>query len=555
MKITLAFPARRKDLADHSNSLLPLGYLTMAWQLKKRGHDVKLVHLARFRRKDAIAMIAADNPHVVGLSCFTFQRHETLEVAAQVRAALPKTFLALGGPHAGPLAEAYLQRAPYIDAVATGEAERTIVDLVETLEAKGDLADVAGLTTRAGVGRPAVWVDELDDLALPATPPFPIVGVSIPYQVRHLMASRGCGARCTFCHAPVAWGRKVRRRSVASLLRELKALRDETGLAFVSFRDDTFTSDRPWVHEVCRAMIDQRLDMQWDCQTRATALDGETLDMMRQAGCVQVQIGLETASDRLLRILRKPLTVALAQQAVDACRAAGMSTSLYLMYGIPEETDDDIAATERFVRACRPNSVSLARLSHFPGTAISAAVPPDQWFSNPDDHLYATDAKWVERHAARYRALEADLARSSPYSLQDLRQVAERLKAPSPWLSLASLLEQHGKTQDAEQCYRDVIARWPGHVWAELALGELLLATGRAPEAEAHLRKAHEAVPRWPYPLDRLGWAMRLQNRERQGDDAIARAVALDPYTPPPDPPRYVSAIRGNKPSKRKACR
>ena len=113
--------------------------------------------------------------------------------------------------------------------------------------AESPLAGTPGLVAREGghiVEGPAVpLLEDLDELPTSSEMTFPILGLSVPYQLRHLTASRGCAAACIFCRAPNAWGRRVRRRTVASFLAEVATLRRERGLVFLSFRDDTFTAD------------------------------------------------------------------------------------------------------------------------------------------------------------------------------------------------------------------------------------------------------------------------------------------------------------------------
>lgn len=536
MKVVLAFPAKKRHLADHSTGLLPLGFLSMASRLQRAGHDVTAIHLGRYRSKDAVSLLLDSRPDVVGLSCFTFQRHETLELAASIRKASAAPFIVVGGPHAAPLGREILQRVPAVDAVATGEGERTIVDLVERLRKGEDPRGTPGLATRGDDGPPASLLENLDVLSTEIT--FPVLGVSVPYQMRHLMASRGCSANCTFCRAPAAWGRHVRRRSVASLLAQVADLRKRHDAAYLSFRDDTFTADREWVREFCRGLIERDSDVLWDCQTRATAIDAETADLMRLAGCVQVQIGLESGSDRVLRALRKPFTVSRARQAVDACRAAGLCASLYLIYGVPGETEDDIEETEAFVRQSRPSSLSVARLSCYPGTALAANVPADAWFREKGGDLHAWDDPAALRHGERFRALGEEVRAGEPFTVEELREASQRLKGRAPALALATLLERTGRPAEAEKAWSDLLAEWPGYVWAELGLGECLLERGRPGDAEPHLRRAAELAPRWSYPLDRLGWALSLQGREREGQALVTRALELDPCMPPPPPPQ-----------------
>lgn len=543
MKIVLAFPLEKRHMADHSTGLLPLGLVSMASCLRLQGHEVTLVHLGPYRRRDALEIVMDADPDLVGLSCFTFQRFETLRIAADIRAAARgrRPLIVLGGPHAAPLALEILKKAPAVDAVATGEGERTIVELLRRLGDGESLAGTAGLATRhdGGLdeGAPVPFLENLDDLPMAAGVDFPILGVSVPYQLRHIMASRGCSAGCIFCCAPGAWGRHVRRRSVESVVAEMGELRKRRGCCFLSLRDDTFSADRDWVRRFCAALIDSGSDVLWDCQTRVTAIDAGTADLMRLAGCVQVQLGVESGSDRILKTLRKPFTVEQAREAVSVCRGAGLDLSLYLICGIPGEQEEDIRKTGELVRQSRPSSLSIARLCLYPGAPIASDVPPSTWFQEEADDLYAWHNKAALGHLKLLRESDRTIRESEPYTAAELRTVSERLKGPATALALAMHLDRMGRFAEAEKACRDLLDGWPRYIWGELELGELLLEQGRAGEAESHLRQVVKMAPRWSYPLDRLGWCLRRLGREREGQTLFTESLRLDPATPPPPPP------------------
>jgi len=553
MKIVLAFPAERRHLADHSTGLLPLGLLSMASGLSLQGHEVTVVHLGQYRRKDAVRIIMDGAPDMVGLSCFTFQRHETFRIAAAIRetGGGKKPFIVLGGPHASPLAPELLVRVSAVDAVAVGEGERTVVELAERLQSGKSPAGLPGLVVRQGEGiadgGPVPIIDNLDDLPPVTKMSFPVLGVSIPYQLRHIMASRGCSARCVFCCAPEAWGRRVRRRSVESMMAEIAELRRLYGCVFLSFRDDTFTADPDWIRELCRRLIDNGGDVLWDCQTRVTAIDRETADLMRLAGCVQVQMGVESGSDRILQMLRKPFSAGQALEAVSACREAGLLVSLYLICGVPEESGEDIERTGEFVRQARPSSLSIARLCLYPGAPLAAHIQPDWWFQQEDDDLHASCEPSALRHLQRLQELERSVRERRPFTTAELQAVARRLPGPATALAVVRDLEERGRHGEAEKACRELLEIRPGYLWGELELGELLLEQGRAGEAESHLRLAVEKAPCWPYPLDRLGWCLCLQGKEREGESLIAEALRLDPATPSPPPPGRLGTGRHNR--------
>lgn len=527
LKITFAFASPREFARDPSTSLLPLGLLGMGAALRRAGHAVTLVHLAQFRNADAVPLLAAGSPRIVGFSCFTYQRVQTLQIARRLkeRTRPDGPLVLLGGPHASPLAGEILARCPWVDGVVQGEGEQTMLEIAERLERGADLAGTPGLWCRSGgaviKGPPRPLLERLDSLPSIAEADVTMLGVDPLLQLRHLVTGRGCSARCAFCYAPSAWHGCVRSHSVEWLIREIAALKKRRGLAYLSFRDDTFTDDLARTKELCRRLVATGADILWDCQSRVNRLDHETLAWMRRAGCVQIQLGVESGSDTVLKYLRKPFNAARLRSATAACRRAGMRVSFYLICGVPGERKADLDATERLVAETRPASLVVSRLALFPGTALGAAVPAARWFEDPSDHLFARSDRRAQAAAARLDALAARVAAEEPFTVEELERAAAELDdAPPALLSLAQLHERRDEVGAAIRVLGRALEVRPGYLWAALELGALLLEEGRAREALPHIESVVERVPRWPYARECLDEARARAGKKPAGRPA-----------------------------------
>ena len=540
LRFAFGFAAAPAARLDPTGSLLPVGLLSMAAVLRRDGHAVRVFHLARYGKGDALRLLLDGAPDVVGLSCFTFQRARTLELARRLRQAREgaRPLVILGGPHAGALAAEILARCAWVDGVVEGEGEETIRDLARRLESGGGLEGVAGLWARSASGEvvqppPRAPIAGLDALPSIARSDFAMLGVDPQHQHRHVITARGCTAGCVFCCAPRLWGGCVRGHSVARIMDEVDALRENKGLAYLSFRDDTFTTDPDWTRAFCRALLDRGSDLMWDCQSRVNRLDGGTLELMRRAGCTQIQLGVESASDSVLRTLRKPFTVAQVREVMRGAREVGMGMSWYLMAGVPGQTDEDIACTERLVRELRPGSLVVSHLARYPGTPLASEFDPARWFEDDRESLYVREDPQALAHERRLLALAGRTAASEPYTAQELEAAARRLAdAPPALIALGRLHERQGRPEQAEAVYTRVLQSRPGHVWAQLELGVLHLEHGRPERAAELLGAVAEAVPSWPYPCDRYGWALLFQGRKTEGRAHIERARALGVLAP-----------------------
>jgi radical SAM superfamily enzyme YgiQ (UPF0313 family) len=194
-----------------------------------------------------------------------------------------------------------------------------------------------------------------------------------------LLSSRGCPYQCIFCDKSVC-GSKYRPRSPESVLAEIAALNSKHGATAFMFYDDLFSSDRARVIELCRLIISRGLKIRWKCECRANTVDDELLAWMKQAGCVQIAFGIETAHQRGLDWLRKGLKVEQVQEAVAKTKKAGIKVLGYLMLGIPGEDYDEELQTVEFAIALGLDYAQFASLSPFPGTPLYDLAQEKGWY-------------------------------------------------------------------------------------------------------------------------------------------------------------------------------
>ena len=401
-------------------------------------------------------------------------------------------------------------------------------------------AHLAGLLWREGdeilLGEPVGLIEDLDDLPSVPAAELNIMGVEKLYQRRHLLASRGCSARCIFCRAPEAWGRQVRRHSVARVLADVDVLRQKYGLLHVSFRDDTFSDDKEWTLKLCTGLKERKI--LWDCQSRVTALDYDLVKEMRSSGCVQVQLGVESGSDKILAYLKKPFNVTRALETISHCRQVGLAFSLYVIVGVPEESKGDLKATERLIRDARPASLSVSRLAHYPGTPLSEGLAAAEWFKDERESIFLRDDKAALTAEKRMRRLAEEVAQREPYTVEELQEAGDLLDwPPLARLALARLYCSLGFAEESLDEYELLCKEEPDFLWAHLECGDLLLEAGYTEDAKEHLLTVVEAVPNWPYALDRLGWTLCLLGEGQRGEELKTKAAMLEPFVDPPPPP------------------
>jgi len=563
VKILLAYTCHDLGKMEFYSRFTPLGLGSINALLRREGYDSRIVNCSAWSWKETARFFQKERPDVLGVSVFTFNRHEAMRLAALARDANPSCFIAAGGPHATHLPHPLLSHYPQIDVVVRGEGEETMLDLVRAL-GRGDpprsLARIAGITFRASAGahaappssshppstvdRGIVFVDtpdrpvivDLDRLPHPAADPA-AVGVDPVTQFEFIITSRGCPAACTFCSSPEFWGRALRFRSAENMIEEVRLLRDRHGVVYVSVRDDTFTVNKKRVIDFCRMLIDRKIDLLWDCQSRVNAVDEERLAWMRRAGCTHIQYGVESGSPRMLQRLNKGITIEQIRTAAAATRRVGLGLSIYLITGIDSETDEDLAATIGLIEAIRPHDGLVSPMTVYPGTAlyeeakIRFGLGDDYWVSDHREAYYVRDDPWTRRSIRTLAAALRRTGRLSVYGPEDFaRQRAAVGDCYALRLSSGEYWQRRGAFGRARQEYLAILRDNPRSLWARLRLGALAMRRRRFAEAAEHYRAAAEDVPAFHLAHTLLGTALLRLRRRAEAAASFDRAHALDPH-------------------------
>lgn len=378
MRVLLVNPPSPEQLGS---PLLGLQYV--AASLLERGCEVRVLDAAaRHFEHDAdwIAAQAEDfAPHIVGFSLFTRWVGHAYALLDRLRGG--PWVLVAGGAHATVRPEETLARG--FDVALMGEAEQSLVRVVDWLEGRDDPASIPGGVFRmpdGGVayGPPPHYLDRLDDLPPPylAQPLFdgrwydPSGRDTAPGGI---LTSRGCPARCTFCANHVT-GRSFRYRSAASVTREITVWHERCGVTYFPCWDDALTANPSRLLVLCEAIErDVRFPFTFGAITRANMVTRELLHAMARAGLRHVNFGVESGDDEILRLIKKGVRTDHVVRALEWARAEGLSTACNFMLGFPEETPVELERTLRFMERIAPLVDAFSTMGvvvPFPGTPL-----------------------------------------------------------------------------------------------------------------------------------------------------------------------------------------
>jgi len=410
----------------------PLGLLYVAAGLRAwTDAEVELLDaLALHLDQDGIVRhIAQSKPDVVGIQAMTFTLVDAIATVRSSKSAYPNAHVSLGGPHVNLYPEETLS-IEGVDSLVLGEGERPFADLVNALANGGDIAEVEGVAVmrngRISTTQARALEANLDNLPHPARD---LIDTSLYWSVlaKHnpvttAMTSRGCPMKCIFCDRPHL-GKTFRYRSANSVVDEMEDC-VKRGIHEIFLYDDTFSIRRERIFEIRDEIKRRGLDVQWDVRARANNLDAEVVKAMKEAGVSRLHIGVESGSPRILKIIKKGITLEQAYKAFELCRKYGMTSLSYFMLGNPTETREDIEMTMRFIRKCKADFAHIAITTPFPGTELynmglqQGLLERDYWrdfAANPDENF--KPPAWTENFTQeqledmRYRAYRAFYSR------------------------------------------------------------------------------------------------------------------------------------------------
>jgi radical SAM superfamily enzyme YgiQ (UPF0313 family) len=329
--------------------------------LQDRGHYVW---------KEIDLTIRRFNPDVVGITTMTSKYPMALRIAEMAKSINRDVTVVVGGHHSSIFGPQLVQD-PNIDFAVIGEGEMTFLELINRVcDPRPDFTRVNGLTYKEGeqtvTNSPRELLSNLD--VLPIADRDLMINEGYVSE-NNIMASRGCPFNCSYCGAQVIWKRKVRRRSVPSIIREIEYLFQRGPSRTINFWDDTFTGDRRYISELMPAL--KKFDgLTFSCITRLDVIDRETLAQLKEAGCSLILFGIESGSNEILRKIDKKMTREMIQQKTALVHAAGIPWLGFFIMGYPGETRANILETLAFMKDLDPSYAEINIFNPLPGTRI-----------------------------------------------------------------------------------------------------------------------------------------------------------------------------------------
>ncbi len=395
----------------------PLGAASLAAQLKRLGIETKVFDCTFDTFEGIQGKLESYHPDLVGIYTMVTLSHNTFGIAEMVRTILPGILLVAGGPLPTLYPEQY---SAAFDAVFRGEADLSFPAFCRDLFAqKGSrlklnelaLEKYPGLYVRRDdlqVDNPLVHYKEkeLDTFPLPYRGDFDHLAYQQVWlqqegtKTTSLITTLGCPFNCDFCSRPV-FGNLFRRRNLDAVFEEIQQIRS-LGYDSLWIADDNFTLDTGFLREFCRRIAGQGL--QWSCLSRVTGIDEGITNLMKEAGCRRVYLGLETGNQDTLLLMKKKATIEEGKNAVRLFNQAGIEVAAFFIVGYPGETEASIEDTFRFALDLPLDDISFNVPYPLPGSQLFERLRQveqnNDWdVENEITFLYDSefDSDWLRR--------------------------------------------------------------------------------------------------------------------------------------------------------------
>lgn len=312
-----------------------------------------------------------ERPYIFGFSVLTAALKNAISVSKELKRLYPDSVILFGGIHPTALSEEVLSY-PHMDAVLQGEGEHSLLEFYKCIKTGKDFTHIKGLSYKKNGqiihNERAPLIDDLNSL-----PQFPYhLFTNKKYDLGFVISSRGCPHRCIFCSNRITTGRKYRIRSADAIIDEIDMLYHKYNRRYILFLDDNLLVSKERIYtlleEIKRRDFHKKLTFNF--QARGDNVNYKLLKDLYSGGFRSVFFGLETASENIMKVIKKGETVAECVEAVKMAKEIGFHVSATFIYALPTETHKDRMDCVELSKRLQLDMVRFNNATPYPGTEL-----------------------------------------------------------------------------------------------------------------------------------------------------------------------------------------
>jgi len=437
----------------------PLGLAYIATYLKRKGHQIEVYNQDQHHWPDhhLTRHLDANDFDAVCLSFIAgyYQYKKILSISSAIRSSKSDLFFVLGGHGPSPEPEFFLRKTK-ADVIVRGEGEVTVVELFEHINDKEKWKDIPGIAyldydKHGGVERCVTTgerplIDDVNSIQYPAWDLFPVdyyAMLRVPNISDHersfpVLSGRGCPFQCNFCYR---MDKGCRIRTPESILDEIQYLRESYNISYIIFADDLLMVSKKRTFELCQAIIDSDLSIKWWCNGRLNFASRDVLEIMKRAGCVFVNYGIESLDQKTLNVMKKGITIEMIYKGVEETLSCGLSPGLNIIYGNIKEPKEALDKAVNFLLKYDDHSQlrTIRPVTPYPGSPLYYYAMANGLLEGPEDfyenkHVNSdllavnfTELTDDEFHAALYHANAVLINKHFDFRKESVLEISRKL--------------------------------------------------------------------------------------------------------------------------------
>jgi len=364
MKIFILNPLisslKRSIMPNRPRQPLDLAYI--AALLLKDGHRIKFLdaNVLNYKTDRSVEEIKKYNPDILILTSTPVDRWECpnsyIDSVFEIinKADIHPTILT--GSH-GSLTPEWVFEKCRVDCIVRNEPEITTLNLIQALNKKEDIKNIKGISYKNNDNiinnQDAPRIENLDELPFPAYELLPMDkyrygSPDLPQPFSIMLTSRGCPFNCIFCLKVMSKGEYIA-RSPENVVSEIEHLVKVFNIKSIFFQDWEFTINKERVEEICDLILEKKIKILWGCNSRANDLSDAMVKKMKKSGCVRINIGFESGSQKILNNINKGIGTKDIENATKICKENNINLRIYAMLNLPGENKETVKETINFL--------------------------------------------------------------------------------------------------------------------------------------------------------------------------------------------------------------
>ncbi len=355
-----------------------------------------------------IRRVKGSDSDIIGITCLVTEIEIVENMCRLIKEIKPDSIIVLGGAQPTTHPEHFKAAKEHIDYFVIGEGEITFPELVKALRAGKPVSEIRGIPGLGWFNADNVerspsreLIKNMDTLPFPAydkvdmeqyTRPTSWGARPIPLSLFWIFSSRGCPFRCNYCVAHDIFGKTVRQRSPKNVVDEIEYLVEKYKIDAVYFYDESFTFNSKRAIAICDEIKARGLNIVFGCQTRADLITDEVVKKMADTGCLQIDFGIESGSEKMLKAIRKDVTVEQVRKAIGICKKYGVRVFANMMVNLPGETEEDVALSVKLMKDLNCNVVIWNVTVPYPGGFLDRKLDREDYrmlMGFPSNEAYA----------------------------------------------------------------------------------------------------------------------------------------------------------------------